>query len=254
MPGLPYAVPSNYVIRLVEEGGIGGGGFDDPATTGSQNVSVEPVQPHPAHPSHFEFPRRSLHELTLTTHFRGPHTPGSVSAPKPAAGGAAWVPATDIRETMRAYHIEIETPGVTDKEQILIQWMSPHTILVQGEARRPKNIGLLDETDGSREWEGEGDGWPTEAGHGKEEDGAPLMRTPSRETIEAELLADSMPTVLLGERRLGSWRRTFTLPDDVEMKELRARLVGGLLRLDLPKRSVEDSQRMRAGGVKIEIE
>ena len=80
------------------------------------------------------------------------------------------------------------------------------------------------------------------------------MRTPSRETVEAELMADVMPTVLLSERKVGPWRRTFTLPEDVEMKELKARLDGGLLRIDLPKRSVEDEAEMRGGGIKIEIE
>ncbi len=80
------------------------------------------------------------------------------------------------------------------------------------------------------------------------------MRTPSRETVEAELMADVMPTVLLSERKVGPWRRTFTLPEDVEMKELKARLDGGLLRIDLPKRSLEDEAEMRGGGIKIEIE
>jgi len=80
------------------------------------------------------------------------------------------------------------------------------------------------------------------------------MRTPSRETVEAELMADSMPSVLLSERKLGPWRRTFTLPDDVDMKALKARLDGGLLRIDLPKRSVEDFAELRGGGIRIEIE
>lgn len=153
MPGLPYAVPPNYLIHLVEEGSV------------SQQLKQtnEPVQPHPSHPSHFQFPRTSLHELTLRTHYSGPHAPGSVLAPKPTA---AWVPATDIRETMRAYHIEIETPGTTDKESILIQWMTPHTLLVQGTVKRPGNIGLLDGAEGRRVWEGRNDGWATETGHG----------------------------------------------------------------------------------------
>ncbi|KIX08071.1 uncharacterized protein Z518_02726 [Rhinocladiella mackenziei CBS 650.93] len=251
MAGLPYAVPSNYVIRLVEEGSLAHSAAQQAAAAGPR--THEPVQPHPSHPSHFQFPRTSLHEMTLRTHFRGPHAPGSVSAPK---SGTSWAPATDIRETMRAYHIEVETPGVTEKDSILIQWMSPHTLMVQGESKRPANIGLLDSEEGKRIWEGEGDGWPKEAGHGKMEqkeptDGGPLMRTPSRETMEAELMTDAIPTVLLTERKIGPWRRTFTLPDDVEMKELKARLEGGLLRIDLPKKSVED---VKGGGIRIEIE
>lgn len=166
MSGLPYAVPASYAIRLVEESS----GTAAPTTT----VLREPIQPHASHPTHFEFPRLSLHELTLKTHYqqhyRGPHAPGSVSAPLPTStpgSTAAWAPATDIRETMRAYHIEIETPGVTDKESILIQWMSRHTLLVQGVARRPGMIGLLDGDEGARVWEGEGDGWAAEVGHAR---------------------------------------------------------------------------------------
>lgn len=67
-------------------------------------------------------------------------------------------------------------------------------------------------------------------------------------------MGDLTPTILLAERSVGAWRRTFTLPEDVEMQELRARLDAGLLRIDLPKRSVEDVADMKAGGVKIEIE
>ncbi|KAJ9639310.1 uncharacterized protein PV06_10027 [Exophiala oligosperma] len=242
MSGLPYAVPANYIVRLVEE------------SNAAQGISraTEPVQPH-EHPTHFQFPRVSLHEMTLKTHYRGPHKPEQVSAPKSAG---VFAPATDIRETMRSYHIEIEAPGVTNKDSIMVQWLTPHTLLVQGELKRPVNIGLLDGDQGSKVWEGaSGEGWPVESGHvKKQEDGGPLMRTPSRETVEAELKADSIPTVLLSERKVGPWRRTFTLPDDVEMKELKARLEGGLLRIDLPKRSVEEEIETRGGGIMIEIE
>ncbi|EXJ59224.1 hypothetical protein A1O7_06656 [Cladophialophora yegresii CBS 114405] len=239
MAALPYAVPPNYAIRLVEE----------PLSAG------HPVQPHPSHPSHFQFPRTSLHAATLQAHFKGPHAPGSVRAPRSTT---AWSPPTDIRETLATYHIEIEVPGVTNKEDILVQWLSPHTLLVQGVASRPRNIGLTDQEEGERVWEGkEGEGWATEAGHAKRaepDDGGPLMRTPSRETVEAEYLADATPTILLSERNVGPWRRTFTLPEDVEMRELKARLEGGLLRIDLPKRSIEDLGAMKGGGVRIDVE
>ncbi|ETI21820.1 hypothetical protein G647_05889 [Cladophialophora carrionii CBS 160.54] len=250
MTALPYAVPPNYAIRLVEE----------PLFPASQApVSVQdqhhPVQPHPSHPSHFQFPRTSLHAATLHAHFKGPHAPGSVRAPRSAT---AWSPPTDIRETLATYHIEIEVAGVTDKEAIVVQWLSPHTLLVQGVASRPANIGLTDQDEGKRIWEGkEGEGWATESGHAKKPeptDGGPLMRTPSRETVEAEYLADTTPTILLSERKIGPWRRTFTLPEDVEMRELKARLEGGLLRIDLPKRSVEDLEAMKGGGVRIDVE
>ncbi|KIW82426.1 hypothetical protein Z517_05453 [Fonsecaea pedrosoi CBS 271.37] len=235
MAGLPYSVPSNYIIRLVET---------DPVSAALGHPE-HPVQPHPSQPSHFQFPRTSLHHATLQSHFKGPHAPSSVSAPK---SGTAFAPATDIRETVRAYHIEIEVPGVTEenKSDLVITWMSPHTLLVQGVASRPRNIGLLDQGEGKKVWEGEGDGWATETGHGK--------REKSHETLDEEALADVTPTILLSERRVGAWRRTFTLPEDVEMKELKARLDGGLLRIDLPKRSLEDMEALKGAGVRIEIE
>jgi len=153
MAALPYAVPPNYVIRLVEE-----------TLSSASDENGHPVQPH-AHPSHFEFPRQSLHAVTLHSHFKGPHAPGSVRAPKSAT---SWTPATDIRETMAGYHIEVEVPGVVNKDDILIQWLSPHTLLVQGTADRPKNIGLTDQGEGKRVWEGkDGEGWAIESGHGK---------------------------------------------------------------------------------------
>ncbi|KIW91226.1 uncharacterized protein Z519_08122 [Cladophialophora bantiana CBS 173.52] len=246
MPGLPYSVPSNYVIRLIET---------DPLSA-SLGHPEHPVQPHPSQPSHFQFPRTSLHQATLQSHFKGPHAPGSVLAPR---SGTAFAPATDIRESLRAYHIEIETPGVTEenKSDLVITWMSPHTLLVQGIASRPKNIGLMDQEEGQRVWEGEGEGWAAEAGHGKPQestDGGPIQREKSRETMEEEALSDTTPTILLSERRVGAWRRTFTLPEDVEMKELKARLEGGLLRIDLPKRSLEDMEALKGAGVRIEIE
>ena len=39
---------------------------------------------------------------------------------------------TVIRETNLAYHIEIAMAGVKDKESLVIQWMSPRTLIVQG--------------------------------------------------------------------------------------------------------------------------
>jgi HSP20 family molecular chaperone IbpA len=88
----------------------------------------------------------------------------------------------------------------------------------------------------------------------EEADGGPIERQPSRETVEAQLLAETVPTILLGERKVGPWRRTFTLPDDVEMRELKARLEAGLLRIDLPKRSIETENDVKHGGIRIEIE
>jgi hypothetical protein len=152
---LPYSVPANYAIRLVEE-----------PLSAPSHIDDHPVQPRASDPSHFQFPRTSLHAVTLHSHFKGPHASGSVRASPRSA--TTWVPPTDIRETLANYHIEMEVAGVTDKEDILIQWLTPHTLLVQGTASRPRNIGLVDQGEGKRVWEGkESDGWATETGRAK---------------------------------------------------------------------------------------
>jgi HSP20 family molecular chaperone IbpA len=63
--------------------------------------------------------------------------------------------------------------------------------------------------------------------------------------------ADStdLPSFLCNERNVGPWRRTFTLPVDVDMKALKAGLEGGLLCIDLPRRDMT-SEPM----VKIEVQ
>jgi HSP20 family molecular chaperone IbpA len=54
---------------------------------------------------------------------------------------------------------------------------------------------------------------------------------------------------LLEEQKMGLWQRTSTLPHNIEMKALKARLEGGLLRIDILTRDVSGKPRM-----KVEIE
>jgi hypothetical protein len=74
----------------------------------------------------------------------------------------SWTPNTDIRETKLAYHIEIEVPGVTDRKNLLIQWMSPRTLLVEGDIKRPP-VGRGRSAEGETLWEQNGEDWSTEA-------------------------------------------------------------------------------------------
>ena len=48
--------------------------------------------------------------------------------------------------------------------------------------------------------------------------------------------------IVLEERKTGLWQRTFTLPHNIEMKALKARLEGGLLRIDILTRDVSGKQ------------
>jgi HSP20 family molecular chaperone IbpA len=63
------------------------------------------------------------------------------------------------------------------------------------------------------------------------------------------VVGDDVPTFLLSERMVGLWQRTFTLPLDVDMKNLKASLNSGLLSIYLPKRDISAETK-----VKVEIE
>jgi len=107
---------------------------------------------------HFHFPPVGLQSMTRKfSHQRDKsiHSGGEPRFP-------SWTPNTDIRETKLAYHIEIEVPGVTDRKNLLIQWMSPRTLLVEGDIKRPP-VGRGRSTEGETLWEQNGEDWSTEA-------------------------------------------------------------------------------------------
>lgn len=277
--------------------------WDPPSAAHSNSQSgshhIMQIRPH-----HFHFPPTGLHAASANfrqhlhavgrklSHAadgeRGPAGQGSVSP---------WVPNTDIRQTKLAYHIEIEVPGTTDKDALLIQWLSPSTLIVRGEIERPF-VGHGKAAEGAYLWqqnEESGDGYPignagktaqdstdrhdvsgggpslNNTGKENEDDGkqAPAEYTYQSSTGTKHLVGKTaddggeskkmvtdtgdecadIPIFLLEERKTGPWQRTFTLPHNVEMKALKAKLEGGLLGIDIPIRDANEKP-----GIKIEIE
>ncbi|RMD41334.1 hypothetical protein DV735_g3779, partial [Chaetothyriales sp. CBS 134920] len=130
-----------------------------------------------------------------------------------------WVPPADVRQTPDCYLIEIDVPGLSagDEEKVLVQWMSPRTVVVSAEMKKSaqpqlfnippavSNIGSdivnVSKSDG--------------------EDGGPLHRTQthSSDGATATKQADADQTnddelFLARERHDGYWRRSFTLPTE----------------------------------------
>lgn len=203
---------------------------------------------------HFHFPPTSL--LAASTNF-GRHLRAEMRKLSHAADGergvtsyeTTWGPNTDIRQTKLAYHIEMEVPGTTDKEKLSIQWLKPNTLIVSGESERPfvghvkerEHQGSLKEDDhnanhvsneftyqsstGSKHLEGKT----------KKDDGVIRKKI----TDPGDEGAD-IPMFLLKERKTGPWQQTFILPHNAEMTMLKARLEGGLLRIDIPISDVNE--------------
>lgn len=138
-------------------------------------------------------------------------------------------PDVDIRDAISQYLIELECPGVKDAADIHCQWTSSRHLAVSGTVARPEYVpcddrevialmpGLCREKDlplsSSLEQEGE----QKKNGDGGSETPPPVY-------------------VVLGERRIGSFRRTFTFPVEVEHEGMTARLEAGLLRIRVLKK------------------
>ena len=127
----------------------------------STAAKVQPIRSHAsstlAHDTHFHFPHVSMHSLRqkFEQSFRKRATLDQ--------DVGIFNPSTDIRETKYAFHIEISLPGLSSTDQLIIQWMSARTLVVQGDLQRPL-VGLGKEAQGEKLWEStNSEGWPTEA-------------------------------------------------------------------------------------------
>lgn len=193
------------------------------------------------------------------------------------------VPNADIRETRQTYHVEIEVPCVTDKNTCIIHWLSPRILLVRGDIPRPdisrnaaKGVARGDEDDHinaekseevtSAPPQAEDSTLLTSKSAGLDKSISPwekldmewheLMQIREQDHPAAsgpglkrvispkEESVTDVPKFLLSERKVGLWQRTFTLPLDVDMKNLKASLNGGLLSIDLPKRDLSLETRV----------
>ena len=157
----------------------------------------------------------------------------------------SWTPDSDVCETKIAYHIEMEVAGVSDKKAIKIAWLSPRTLQVDGAAMRADLIRGR-EGDGEPMWESDvvsgGSGSETSGVSKKPdvkakdgEDGGPCIRC-------ADCENEVTTKIIHGERKIGSWRRTFTMPIGCDMTTLRAKLDSGLLHISVFKKKVVDGE------------
>jgi hypothetical protein len=174
--------------------------------------------------------------------FMAPHHPSHPFVTT-SSSDIPWSPRTDIRETDNAYIIEIEVPGLRDgqENELLVQWMSPRTLVISGDAKRRA---LATPSNSSNESTG---GFIDVAKDDSQEkrDGGPLKRTASRN--EQPPLATVPPTpFLVAERHVGYWRRSFTLPKDADFdidpntsvggRELKVQIDAGIVEIRVPRK------------------
>ena len=162
-----------------------------------------------------------------------------------------FLPNFDIRETDDAYYLEGEFPGVRDTDSIFIEHLGSRGLTI--EARSQK-------LDLSREWgidtevgsggvapssvgpgglSGDGSVGKVEAGKTSEAHPAKTVKAKEskvRHDHEASEQAAGLKVHdCLSERPVGRLQRSFTFPEQVDFKNLKARLKDGLLKVRVPK-------------------
>jgi HSP20 family molecular chaperone IbpA len=230
-----------------------------------------------SHPHHFHFPTVLVHHLKSEIE----HV--CILARPPPASAAPIIPKVNIRETSQTYHIEIEVPGVIDKNMFAMHWLSPRILLVRGDI--PRHNISRDAANGVTQ-ENEDDADDADNAEKAELSSSPPLQAadsdppttksveldksnPAWEKLDTEwsklmeaheqdpLAADehglkrvvplngeagvNVSRLLLSERKVGPWQRTFTLPLDVNMEKLKSSLNGGLLSIEATKRDMQGS-------------
>lgn len=151
-------------------------------------------------------------------------------------------PDVDISDAITHYLIELEVPGVKDAETITINWTSFKSLVVAGAT--------------FRSWE------PKVAAKGPDSMTESEKAANNGVGLDVKALNDAQtkaeeasknewpPYLVVGERMIGSFRREFHFPVDIDVKKVEARLEAGLLRIYVPRKSHMDLKG--SGKVKVQ--
>jgi HSP20 family molecular chaperone IbpA len=147
-------------------------------------------------------------------------------------------PDVDISDAIIYYLIEVEVPGIKDAGAIALNWTSFKSLVVAGST--------------FRSWEPKTSLNPELATDGE--------KTKNSVDLDVRALKDTKdkandvndqwpPYLVVGERRIGSFRREFHFPVDIDVGKVEATLEAGLLCIKVPRKSHMDLQG--AGKVKV---
>ena len=150
-------------------------------------------------------------------------------------------PDVDLSDALTHYLIELEVPGVKDVKAIDLTWRGRRCLVISGST--------------FRSWKQESTATPERISKNGVLSPPPHPMAAvdtngsKAQDITGEGRADMPPYLVVGERRIGSFRREFHFPDDVEMEKIDAQLEAGLLRVVMPKKVHSDA--MGSGQVKV---
>ena len=138
-------------------------------------------------------------------------------------------PDVDIRDAFKEYLVEIEVPGISHPDQLSVVWTSNHSAIVVGDIKRPEYEGATDISEHLKNDNDDLHKFGTRDAHGQYKD---------NEKATAILL--------VGERKVGPFRRYFTFPAAVNHDEASIKLEAGLLKLGVPKHAASQFKTTKA--------
>jgi HSP20 family molecular chaperone IbpA len=142
-------------------------------------------------------------------------------------------PDVDIRDSITEYLVDIEVPGVKNTSEVTVKWTSTSSLVVVGTVERPT--------------------WGKQKqGMKEQQPAAPIVASPEKDVDRKSHASESYQedeSLVVGERRLGPFRRYVNFPIEVESGGVTAKLEAGLLSLRVPKAK----HLMPKHDVKIEI-
>jgi HSP20 family protein len=137
-------------------------------------------------------------------------------------------PRFNITELETNYLLEGELPGVSDKTSINIRWLHNQVLVIDGEIKPTEPETTVDPMQARPS--------TPELNH-KTENAEGSNSQPEEPLVETTAAKPKhvFPQRLLNERRLGTFQRSFTFPDQVSEEEVGATLKDGLLSIVVPK-------------------
>lgn len=133
-----------------------------------------------------------------------------------ASPHALICPTMDVRESETMFYFDVDLPGLKDKKDMALRWVSARTLLLRAVIKRaPTPEDKLVTTDTEKA----ADEAPKEHNH--------------------EHAAEIGPFMTVHERRVGTYGRAFNFPTDVDHEVTVAKLDAGVLRIAVRK-SKED--------------
>jgi len=136
-------------------------------------------------------------------------------------------PDVDIRDALTEYVVEIEVPGVKNTRDFSVKWTSNSSLVIVGVVESPTTTGNNKTQQGGKTQEPSPP--PLHPVGGREINGE------WEESEKNHQGKSSSSSLVVGERRLGNFRRYINFPVEIDAEAVTAKLEAGLLVLRVPK-------------------